>query len=182
MLVLALLTSPAICCGGLQLLDSLPSAWLPASLDFVVNVFEDSAQVENKTSETLYVTAITTTYGDPRVILQNIAFRQRSIPVRPQNAIVLEYDSADFPLAGIVVCRTMEDCRMLSANHSDVYELSAYEALEPLQPGWLEAVQATPVHNYVTLLIAAVSLVSILLFWGWIYLIRRERKSAIGSP
>lgn len=181
LLVLALLTSPALCCGGLQVLDSIPESSLPASLDFVVNLFEKRARVDNQTSETLYITAITTTYGDPRIIPQNIAFRQRSIPVRSQQSTMLEYDSADLPLAGFLVCRTTEDCRILHANHSDTYELTSYEALEGLEPGWLEAAQAVPLHSYGTFLIAAFSLVSILLFGGWIYLTRRSRKTATAS-
>jgi hypothetical protein len=181
LLVLALLTSPALCCGGLQVLDSIPESSLPASLDFAVNLFEKRARVENQTSETLYITAITTTYGDPRIIPQNIAFRQRSIPVRSQQSTMLEYDSADLPLAGIVVCRTAEDCRMLPVNHSDVYELTSYDGLEVLEPGWLEATQEVPLHNYGTFLIAAFSLVSISLFGGWIYLIRRGRNTATAS-
>lgn len=56
LLVLALLTSPFLCCGGIQLLDALPSSWLPGSLSFVVNLFESDARVENKTSQTLYLT------------------------------------------------------------------------------------------------------------------------------
>jgi hypothetical protein len=181
LLVLALLTSPALCCGGLQVLDSIPESSLPAPLDFAVNLFEERARVENQTSETLYITAITTTYGDPRIIPQNIAFRQRSIPVRSQQSMMLEYDAADLPLAGILVCRTTEDCRILPANHSDIYELTSYEALDGLEPGWLEATQAVPLHNYSTFLIAAFSLVSILLFGGWIYLIRRGRHTATAS-
>lgn len=181
LLVLALLTSPALCCGGLQVLDSIPESSLPASLDFAVNLFENSALVENQTSETLYITAMTTTYGDPRIIPQNIAFRQRSIPVRSQGSILLEYDSADLPLSGIVVCKTTADCRLLPANNSDVYELTSYAGLENLEPGWLEVIQAAPLHNYGTLLIAMFSLVSIVLFGGWIYLIRRERNTATAS-
>ena len=61
LLALALLTSPALCCGGLQVLDSLPESSLPPSLDFTANLFENSARVEHQTSETLYITAITTT-------------------------------------------------------------------------------------------------------------------------
>lgn len=177
LLALALLTSPALCCSGVQLLDSLPSSWLPGSLDFIVNLFENGAQVENKTTETLYITAITTTYGEPRVIPQNIDFRQGSIPVVPQGSIMLTYDSADLPLSGIVVCRTAQDCRLLPANRSDMYEVNSYEKLETLPPGWRTAIQAAPSYNYAALLIAALSLVSILLFGGWIYLIWRERKT-----
>jgi hypothetical protein len=53
-------------------LDALPSSWLPPWLDFTLNLFEGSARVENKTPQVLYVTAITTSYGAPRVISQNI--------------------------------------------------------------------------------------------------------------
>jgi hypothetical protein len=178
LLAMTLLTSPALCCGSLQLLDSLPAAWLPSSLDFMVNLFESTAHVENKTSQTLYITAITTTYGDPRVIPQNIAFRQRDIPVRPQSSVALQYDSADLPLAGIVVCRNSEDCRLLLANNSGVYELNAYDSLEGLEPDWLDAVQARPVHNYAPLMITAFSLIPIFLFSGWVYLNWSEKKKA----
>jgi hypothetical protein len=179
LLVLALLTSPVLCCGGLQLLDALPSSWLPGDLDFMLNLFEVEARVENKTSQTLYLTAVTTTYGDPRVISQNITFRQRDIPVRPQSSVVLQYDSADSPLAGIVVCRTEDDCRLLPANTSHMYELNSYESLESLDPSWLEAIQSYPLLNYAYLMIIALNLVPILLFSGWLYLNWRE-KSRVG--
>ena len=178
LLALALLTSPALCCGGLRLLDSLPSAWLPSSLDFMVNVFEGNARIENNTSEILYITAITTTYGDPRVIPQNIAFRQRDIPVHPQSSVVLQYDSADLPLSGIAVCKSTEDCRFLSVKNTAVYEVNSYEALEKLEVSWLEAIQSTPIYNYGMLLIAGFSVIPIFLFSGWIYLTRRESGTA----
>jgi len=173
---LALLTSPALCCGGLQVLDLLPGAWLPPSLDFMINLFEGSARVENKTSQTLYITAITTTRGAPQVISQNISFRQRTIPIEPQSSVTLQYDSADLPLSGIVVCKTVEDCRLLPANYSSVYVLNSYESLEELDPGWLEAIQAYPIYNYGTLMIATLSFVPIILFSLWISLTRRDKK------
>mgnify|MGYP001589042258 CR=1 FL=1 len=178
LLVLALLTSPILCCGGIQLLDALPASWLPGSLDFMVNLFESEARVENKTSQTLYLTAITTTYGDPRVIPQNIAFRHRDIPVTPQSSVVLQYDSADLPLAGIAVCMTEDDCRLLPADNSHLYELNSYESLESLDASWLKAIQSYPLHNYSSLIIIALSLVPILLFSGWLYLNRREKSRA----
>ena len=178
LLILAILTSPILCCGGIQLLDTLPSSWLPGSLSFIVNVFESNARVENKTSQILYLTAVTTTYGDPRVISQNIAFRQRDIPIKPQSSVVLQYDSADLPLAGIAVCRMEDDCRLLPVNYSQVYELNSYESLERLDPSWLTAIQSTPLHNYSPLIIIAFSLVPILLFLGWLYLNRHQKSNA----
>jgi hypothetical protein len=170
LLVLALLTSPVLCCGGLQFLDALPSSWLPPWLDFTLNIFEGSARVENKTPQVLYVTAITTSYGAPRVISQNIAFRQRHIPVKPQSSVVLEYDSADLPLSGIIVCKSTEDCRLLPVNNSRVYVVESYESLEKLEPDWLEASRAIPLQNNGALMVAVLSFVSIILFLSWAYL------------
>ena len=178
LLLLALLTSPALCCGGLQVLDALPSTWLPGPVDFIVNLFEAEARLENHTSETLYLTAITTTYGEPRVIPQNIAFRQRDILVGPQGVVVLQYDSADLPLAGIAVCKTDDDCRLLPANGSGVYDVKSYDSLERLDPAWQEAIRSQPVHNFFSLIIAAPGLVCILLFSSWLYLSRREKHRA----
>ena len=178
LLLLALLTSPALCCGGLQVLDALPSTWLPGPVDFIVNLSEAEARLENHTSETLYLTAITTTYGEPRVIPQNIAFRQRDIPVGPQGVIALQYDSADLPLAGIAICRKDDDCRLLPANGSGVYDVKSYDSLESLDPAWQEAIRSQPVYNFFSLIIAAPSVVCILLFSGWLYLNRREKHRA----
>jgi hypothetical protein len=175
LLFLAILTSPALCCGGQQVLDVLPATWLPGPLNFVVNLFEAEAQFVNHTSETVYLTAMTTTYGDPRVIPQDIAFRQRDIPIRPDETIVLQYDSADFPLAGIVVCRTDDDCRLLPANGSSVYELNAYHNLESLDPAWRQAIDSQPVYNFSRLIIIALGLVCLLLFTSYLYLNRREK-------
>ncbi len=178
LLLLALVTSPALVCGALQVLDALPSTWLPGPVDFIVNLFEAEAQIENHTSETLYFTAITTTYGDPRVIPQNIAFRQRDIPVGPQGSVTLQYDSADLPLAGIAVCRKDNDCRLLPAHGSGVYELNSYDSLERLDPAWQKAINSQPVHNFSNLIIMALSLACILLFSIWLYLKRREKQRA----
>jgi len=178
LLFLTLLTSPILCYSGIILLDALPSSWLPGPLDFTVNLFESEARVENRTSQTLYLTAVTTTYGDPRVISQNIASRQRDIPVGPQNSVILQYDSADLPLAGIAVCRTDDDCRLLPVSYSQVYELNSYESLERLDPSWLTAIQSSPLHNYSNIITITFSLVPIILFSGWLYLNRREKSKA----
>lgn len=177
-LLLALLTFPALCCGGLQALDALPSAWLPGPVDFVVNLFESEARLENHTSETLYLTAITTASGEPRVIPQNVAFRQRDIPVGPQGAVALQYDSADLPLAGIAVCRREGDCRLLPGRGSGVYDVKSYDSLERLDPAWQKAIRAQPVYNLFSLIVMAPGLACILLFSSWLYLSRREKHTA----
>ncbi len=178
LVLLALVTSPALCCSGLQVLEALPSTWLPGPVDFMVNLFEAGAQFENHTSETLYLTAITTTYGDPRIIPQNIAFRERDIPVGPEGVVVLQYDSADLPLAGIAVCRKDNDCRLLPASGSGVYQLNSYDSLESLDPAWQLAISSRPVHNFSSLMITGLCLVCLLLLSSWLYLNRRKKQGA----
>lgn len=181
LLILALLTSPALCCGGLQLLDALPSAGLPSSLDAVVNIFESAARVENKTSYTFYITAVTTTSGVPRVIPQYNAFRQRDLPLQPGSSITLQYDAADLPLSAIIVCRDTQDCRRIPATHLDLYVLSSYESLEKLDPGWLESIQSSPLHNYSFPITGAIGLASSFFFIFWFYLQRREKTPVTGK-
>ncbi len=179
LLLLAALTSPLLCCGTVQLLDALPRSLLPGGLDFMVNVLESEARVENRTSETFYLTAITTTYGEPRVIGQDISFRQRDIPLKPNGSVVLQYDSADMPLSGIAVCRNAEDCRLLARDNSDMYVVEAYETLPSLERGWLQAIKSHPLHNYSNIVIPLLSLVPILLFASWIRFVRAEKKQAV---
>ena len=178
LLLLAVLTSPLVCCGAITVLDALPTSLLPPALDFTLNLFEAEARVENRTSETFYLTPITTTYGQPTVIPQNTSFRQLDIPLVPNGSVVLKYDSADMPLSGIAVCRTDEDCRLLAFDNSGVYILESYESLPSLEPGWLAAIQSQPPGNFSSMLILALSLLPILLFSSWMYLGRLERKRA----
>ena len=175
--LLAVLTSPLICCGSVQLLDALPASFLPSGLDFTLNLFETEAHVENQTTETFYLTAITTTYGEPRVIAQNISFRQRDIPLAPNSSVVLTYDSADMLLAGIAVCRTDEDCRLLNVDYSGMYVLDSYETLPSLEPSWFEAIRAHPLYNYTTVLLPVLGLLPILLLVSWLYMGRAEKKN-----
>src|SRR5678815_3400626 len=93
--VLALLTSPLCCCGATWIMDSLPPSMLPGDLNFIFNLFEGEAKVENRTGETLYLTAITTTYADPRVIIQTGLYGSVHIPVKPGESVALSYDTAD---------------------------------------------------------------------------------------
>jgi len=160
------------------LLDALPASLLPSGLDFIVNLFEADASVDNGTAETFYVTAITTTYGHPQVIPQNISFRQRDIPLAPNGSVVLKYDSADMPLAGIAVCRTDTDCRLIHRTNSGVYRLDSYESLPDLEPDWLAAIQSHPLYNYNNVILPVLSLIPIFLIWVWNYLGKLKKKYA----
>lgn len=166
----AVILSPLTCCGGTYLLDLLPSALVPPAADFTLNLFEVEVRVVNRTGATLYLTPITTTTGAPVVVRQPSSIRQRDIPVRPGQAVVLTYDAADAPLAGIAVCRVGDACRRLDVDHADTYELGSYEALPELDPVWLAVLQSTPKRSLGAVLVIAAGLVPILLFVSWLYL------------
>lgn len=59
-----------------------------------------------------------------------------------------------------LVCRNKQDCRLLPANHTDVYEVDSHESLEPLAPAWQDAIHASRVHNVGSLLTAGLSTLS----------------------
>ena len=142
---------------------------IPVLLTFMLNLFKDKLRVENKTSQTLYLTVIKNHNG-PMVISQNIAFRNHDIPVKPQSSVTLQYESADAPIAGFAVCKTEADCRFLPISYLNDYEVNSYESLERLNSSWLTAIRSSPLHNYSNLIIMALSLVPILLLSGWLYL------------
>ena len=178
LLLLAVLTSPLVCCGAITVLEALPPSVLPPALDFTLNLFEAEARVENRTAETFYLTPITTTYGQPTVIAQNISFRQRDIQLAPNSSVVMKYDSADMPLAGIAVCKADDDCRLLASDNSGADVLDSYESLPSLELSWSAAIRSRPLHNYSNVLLPALSLLPILLFSSWLYLGRLEKQRA----
>jgi hypothetical protein len=157
--------------------DSCKSKWIQAALlvlvllpipvlsNNMINGFKVKYRVyiENKTSQILYITAITTDHGSPKAI------SKRDIPIRPQSSVDLVYDLYD--LAGIAVCRTEDDCRLLPHDSdSPFYKINSYEGLERLNPSWLAAIRSSPLYNNSNLIIMALSLVPILLLSGWLYL------------
>lgn len=176
LLLLAVLLSPLTCCGGLYIIDILPSSLMPSTVDFVVNLFETEVHVENRTGEILYLTPITTTRGKPVVIPQYSSIRQRDFLLRPDRSLVLIYDAADMPLAGIAVCRTNTNCRLLATDYSDEYSLDSYENLPMLEQEWFTAIQSSQKWNLSIVIFPALGLVPIIFFMGWLYLIARDLK------
>lgn len=177
-LILALLSLPFGCCGSVYLLDVLPSSLLPSSIDFTINLFEENAQIENTSSETFFITPITTTYGEPRVIPQAAFIRQREFPLYPNHSITLTYDAADMPLSGIAVCRTKDDCRLLAPDSSNRYTLSSFDELPKLDPAWLSTIRSYPQYSFIIFLALFFCLLSIGLFLGWLYLGKKEKEIA----
>ena len=176
LLLLAVVSSPLGCCASIFLLDLLPGSLLPPTVDFVMNLFESEARVENRSGETLYVTPITTTSGQPQVIPQLAFLRQRDIPLQPNHSIMLTYDSADLPLSGIAVCRTNDDCRLLAVDNSDEYYLDSFENLPSLETSWLAAIQSYPRNNFGIVLMPIYCLLPFVLFSIWLFLGRLENK------
>ena len=158
--LLALLTSPLLCCGCLFLESVLPNGLVPA-----LNFFAAEARVENRTGETFYLTPITTTHGQPEVIPQSASFRQTDLPVQPNASIGLKYDSADLPLSGIAVCRANDDCRLLAVDYSGQYHLEAFEALPALDPAWLLAIRSTSPYNFGIVIFPVLGLLPVGLFF-----------------
>jgi hypothetical protein len=161
--------------------DSRKSKWIQAALlvlvlltisvlsSYMINGLKVkySLGVENKTSQILYLTVVTTNHGSPKVV------SKRNIPIRPQSSVDLVFNSTDddAPLARIAVCRTEDDCRLLPDSDSYFNEINSYESLERLNPSWLAAIRSSPLYNNSNLIIMALSLVPILLLSGWLYLI-----------
>jgi hypothetical protein len=169
-LLLALILSPLTCCGGFYILSALPGV--------TPILFEMEVQIENRTDETLYLTPITTTYRDPRTIPQRAFIRQVDIPLRPGRPIVLTYDAADFPLAGVAVCRKDGECRVLDTERSDVTVLDSFEALYQLDPSWRQAMQTSTRYRFGIIIYPLLALVPVALFLNWLYLIWRGKKGA----
>ena len=171
LLLFAVFTSPLICFGCIILLSAVPDSVLP-------RLFLGEARVENNSGEILFLTPITTTYGHPEVITQMSFFRQRDIPLEPNQSIVLTYDTADMPLAGIAVCRANQDCKRLGVKNyfSDTYNLESIDTLPKLDQSWIEAIQSHPRYNYGLVIFPVLGLIPVVLFFVWLYLGVRDKK------
>lgn len=178
LLILTFLTSPLLLCSGIQLLSLL-------HVDFGLSFFSANVQVENQTIETLYLTPITTTYGDPRVIAQSGSIRQRDFPLEPQATVTLTYDSADASLAGIIVCRAQDDCRLLEGDYAAfdmdknamVLSVQSFDSLPELEPGWLEAKNTHSQSDYSVVIFCIIGFAPILLFGFWLRLVGQTKRS-----
>jgi hypothetical protein len=158
LLALALLTFPFACLG----MNALGSPFLD------IGFFSAEISVENQTPETLYLTPITTTYGDPRVITQNRSLLHKDLPLHPGESMLLTYDSADSPLTGIALCREGGDCRLLENTGQDVLTVNQIDKLPILDESWLALLQSAPEYNFHFLLYAGFALTPlVLLFFRW---------------
>ncbi len=158
LLGLALLTFPFVCLGANALGLSF----------FDIGFFGAEISVENQTTELLYLTPITTTYGDPRVITQNRSLLHKDLPLHPGESMLLTYDSADSPLTGIALCRKSGDCRLLENTGQDVLTVNQIDNLPILDESWLALLQSAPEYNFHFLLYAGFAFIPlVLLFFRW---------------
>ena len=171
-LLLALILSPLTCCGGFYILSALPGV--------TPGLFETEVRIENRSDETLYITPITTTYAEPRVIPQPGRIRQVDIPLRSNHSITLTYDAADFPLSGVAVCREEGECRLLETEYSGMTYLDSFEILSALEPGWFQAMQTTTRYRFGIVIFPLLSLVPVLLFLNWLYLVWQGKRTLNG--
>jgi hypothetical protein len=167
-LLLALILSPLTCCGGYFILSALPGV--------TAGLFETEVHIENHTDETLYITPITTTYAEPRVITQSSRIRQVDVPLRPDRSVLITYDAADMPLSGVAVCREKRVCRLLETEYSGLTVLDSFEALPALDPGWLQAMQTTTRYSFGIVIFPLLGLVPVVLFLIWLNEIWRRRN------
>jgi hypothetical protein len=171
LLLLAVLLSPAICCSGTFLLEILP---ISNPLDF----FGTELRVENRTDETVTITPVTTTTGAPQIIMQPGSVRQRDFPLPPGGVHVLSYDAADAPLAGIAVCVSGAECRLLETGYGEDATLDVYAELPPLPAAWQAELQSTRERNFAVLLFPLLGVLPIIFFAGWVLLSWRDRRSS----
>jgi hypothetical protein len=169
LLVLALLSLPLCCLGGIQVTAILP---LPG----IFNLFKEEVEVVNATDEALYLMPITTTRGYPQVIYQTASLRQCHVEAAPGASVSLTYDAADFPLDGVTVCREGGICRLLKYDYGQIMRVGSYQALPELDVDWQEAAQDCKPFNVRLVLFPVLALLPLGLFTVWVVLTARGKK------
>ena len=129
----------------------------------ILNLGSTPFLVENQASIPLYITPITDTYAEPKLILQS-KVRFKNFEVAPGETIELEYDSFDFGLSGLIVCTADNACKMINYEGSNVV-ISNFDSLPDPNPSWLKAVENAPNIAVSFILFPLLGLLSILLFF-----------------
>ena len=159
LLILALLSSPFACMGGSFAISALSS--------INIGLFQAEVRVENRTDETLYITPITTTYAEPQIIWQFTSLRQRDILLKAGESILLTYDAADSPLAGVILCRDNGDCRLFDTTWGQVNYLDDFDSLPTADESWLNAKNTMQLYNFSALIYITFALLPFLFLWLW---------------
>ncbi len=160
LLILILLTSPFACMGAGSLIFALPGI---DSIGF----FHGEVRVENQSPETIYITPITTTYAEPRIITQALSLHNRDIPLKAGASLNITYDTADFPLAGIALCREEGQCRLLEYTHQETLTFKDFDALPLLDENWLAIIQRAPKYNLQLFIFTGFALIPFILLILW---------------
>ncbi|MBT3713209.1 MAG: hypothetical protein HOG15_07655 [Anaerolineae bacterium] len=162
-LLLALFSSPFACMGAGSIIFALPSM---DSIGF----FHGEVRVENHSAESLYITPITTTYAEPRIITQALSLYYRDIPLKASASLNITYDTADFPLAGIAICREKGDCRLLEYTQQEKLTFKDFDALPPLDESWIAVIRSAPKYNFQLFIFAGFALMPFALLALWWHL------------
>jgi len=132
-----------------------------------IGFFHGEVRVENHSDETLYITPITTTYAEPRIITQTLSLYYRDLPIEAGENINITYDTADFPLAGIALCRDDGDCRLLEYTQQETLTFTDFNALPPLEENWLATIQRAPKYNLQLFIFTGFALTPFVLLALW---------------
>ncbi len=129
--------------------------------------FHGEVRIENRSGENLTITPITTTYAEPRIIAQPLCLYRRDIPLNAGEAWHISYDTADFPLAGIILCREGGDCRVLEHTYTDTLSFDELESLPLVDESWLAVTQSAPRYNFALPFNALMVIMSLFFGFGW---------------
>ncbi len=168
-LILVLLTTPFACVGMGSIIFSLPGM-------NSVGFFHGEVRVENNSSEALYLTPISTTYAEPRIITQPLFRRHRDLPLGARDSIVITFDTADFSLAGIILCDEDADCRSLEYDWQNIQTIDDFDALPPVDASWLAVRDVAFKYNFQLFMITGFALTPFALLAFWWRLGRREEN------
>ncbi len=159
-LTLAMLTSPFGCVGVGSFVFSLTTGQTSG-------LFTAVTYIENQTDELIYITPMTTTHDEPRIIEQFFRFRYKNLPLRSGDTIRLSYDASDNSMDGMVLCREEDDCRYLQHERLGIQVIDDFDALPPVNESFLSAIDDDPEYHIVMLIMAGFTLTPFALFALW---------------
>jgi hypothetical protein len=148
-------------------------------------------EIVNNTNETLYITPVDRTLGRTVVIEQQLAIKQRDVPLHPNSSVMMIYYGELQELSGIAVCRESTDCRWATEYEVQVppdpnkpfvllvrvYTLNSFEELPMINVDLLLAIQSHRQYSFHILLWLAGILTPVVLFFCWLYLVLKSRFS-----
>jgi hypothetical protein len=160
-------------------------------LGAIVPIPRTHFEIVNNTNETLYITPVDRTPGRTVVIEQQLAIKQRDVPLHPNSSVMMIYYGELQELSGISVCRERTDCRWATEYEVQVpldpknplillvrvYTLNSFEELPKINADLLLAIQSHRQYSFQVLLWLTGILIPIILFLCWLYFVLKSRFS-----